>query len=167
MAPDWRTIPWHGIYKWLLQYKMVLLFLNSYKMWLAFNKTIWQDNIHSVFREWGNISRLTFELQCCFSQFHEDLTIFVSYIAVWTPIAATVFLVAVATLCKEQGVTVVGICCVYEVFIAQGVRNLSDSISNLKLKCHLETLGYGIWMIPFRYIYLSWWYHTLFTGACD
>lgn len=52
----------------------------------------------------------------------------------WTPIAATVFLVAVATLCKEQGVTVVGICCVYEVFIAQGVRNLSDSISNLKLK---------------------------------
>jgi hypothetical protein len=41
---------------------------------------------------------------------------------VWTPIALTVFLVAVATLCKEQGVTVVGICCVYEVFIAQGVR---------------------------------------------
>uniref|UniRef100_A0A8D0U0P2 Protein O-mannosyl-transferase TMTC3 n=1 Tax=Sus scrofa TaxID=9823 RepID=A0A8D0U0P2_PIG len=40
---------------------------------------------------------------------------------VWTPIALTVFLVAVATLCKEQGITVVGICCVYEVFIAQGV----------------------------------------------
>ncbi|XP_061871977.1 protein O-mannosyl-transferase TMTC3 [Colius striatus] len=38
---------------------------------------------------------------------------------VWTPIAMTVFLVAVATLCKEQGITVVGICCVYEVFIAQ------------------------------------------------
>lgn len=34
----------------------------------------------------------------------------------------TVFLVAVATLCKEQGITVVGICCVYEVFIAQKVR---------------------------------------------
>lgn len=31
-------------------------------------------------------------------------------------------LVAIATLCKEQGITVVGICCVYEVFIAQGVR---------------------------------------------
>lgn len=44
--------------------------------------------------------------------------------AVWTPIAAAVFLVAVATLCKEQGITVVGICCVYEVFIAQGVRIL-------------------------------------------
>uniref|UniRef100_A0AAY4CKD0 Protein O-mannosyl-transferase TMTC3 n=1 Tax=Denticeps clupeoides TaxID=299321 RepID=A0AAY4CKD0_9TELE len=39
---------------------------------------------------------------------------------VWTPIAATVILVAVATLCKEQGITVVGICCVYEVFVAQG-----------------------------------------------
>ncbi|XP_077688661.1 protein O-mannosyl-transferase TMTC3 isoform X2 [Eretmochelys imbricata] len=38
----------------------------------------------------------------------------------WTPIAVTVCLVAVATLCKEQGITVVGICCVYEVFIAQG-----------------------------------------------
>ncbi|XP_075712919.1 protein O-mannosyl-transferase TMTC3 [Rhinoderma darwinii] len=38
---------------------------------------------------------------------------------VWTPIASAVFLVAVATLCKEQGITVVGICCVYEVFIAQ------------------------------------------------
>ncbi|XP_065416222.1 protein O-mannosyl-transferase TMTC3 isoform X2 [Chrysemys picta bellii] len=39
---------------------------------------------------------------------------------VWTPIAVTVCLVAIATLCKEQGITVVGICCVYEVFIAQG-----------------------------------------------
>ncbi|KAG9490438.1 hypothetical protein GDO78_006007 [Eleutherodactylus coqui] len=39
---------------------------------------------------------------------------------VWAPIAAAVFLVAVATLCKEQGITVVGICCVYEVFVAQG-----------------------------------------------
>ncbi|CAH2277685.1 transmembrane and TPR repeat-containing 3 [Pelobates cultripes] len=39
---------------------------------------------------------------------------------VWIPIAVAVVLVAVATLCKEQGITVVGICCVYEVFIAQG-----------------------------------------------
>ncbi|XP_044535848.1 protein O-mannosyl-transferase TMTC3 isoform X2 [Gracilinanus agilis] len=56
------------------------------------------------------------------------LTAFLSYTKskgpnntiVWTPIALTVVLVAAATLCKEQGVTVVGICCVYEVFIAQG-----------------------------------------------
>lgn len=39
---------------------------------------------------------------------------------VWMPIALTVVLVAAATLCKEQGITVVGICCVYEVFVAQG-----------------------------------------------
>ncbi|MCI4380373.1 hypothetical protein PGIGA_G00239090 [Pangasianodon gigas] len=39
---------------------------------------------------------------------------------VWTPIVVTVLLVAVATLCKEQGITVIGICCVYEVFVAQG-----------------------------------------------
>lgn len=42
----------------------------------------------------------------------------------WTPIALTVVLVAAATLCKEQGITVVGICCVYEVFVAQGVSSL-------------------------------------------
>ncbi|XP_075945746.1 protein O-mannosyl-transferase TMTC3 isoform X2 [Anarhichas minor] len=39
---------------------------------------------------------------------------------VWAPIALTVVLVAAATLCKEQGITVIGICCVHEVFIAQG-----------------------------------------------
>jgi len=43
-------------------------------------------------------------------------------LSVWTPIISTVFLVAVATLCKEQGITVIGICCIYEVFVAQGVR---------------------------------------------
>lgn len=42
-------------------------------------------------------------------------------LSVWTPIISTVFLVAVATLCKEQGITVIGICCIYEVFVAQGV----------------------------------------------
>uniref|UniRef100_A0A8C5G508 Protein O-mannosyl-transferase TMTC3 n=1 Tax=Gouania willdenowi TaxID=441366 RepID=A0A8C5G508_GOUWI len=39
---------------------------------------------------------------------------------VWPPIALTVVLVAVATLCKEQGITVIGICCIHEVFVAQG-----------------------------------------------
>lgn len=45
-----------------------------------------------------------------------------SFFPVWAPIALTVVLVAAATLCKEQGITVVGICCIHEVFIAQGVR---------------------------------------------
>lgn len=40
----------------------------------------------------------------------------------WAPIALTVVLVAAATLCKEQGITVVGICCIHEVFVAQGVN---------------------------------------------
>ncbi|XP_056430373.1 protein O-mannosyl-transferase TMTC3 isoform X2 [Hyla sarda] len=54
---------------------------------------------------------------------------------VWTPIAAAVFLVAVATLCKEQGITVVGICCVYEVFIAQGytLPVLWDTVVQIRL----------------------------------
>uniref|UniRef100_A0A8C7MAN5 Transmembrane O-mannosyltransferase targeting cadherins 3 n=1 Tax=Oncorhynchus kisutch TaxID=8019 RepID=A0A8C7MAN5_ONCKI len=34
--------------------------------------------------------------------------------------AVNVVLVAAATLCKEQGITVIGICCVHEVFVAQG-----------------------------------------------
>lgn len=45
-----------------------------------------------------------------------------SFFPVWAPIALTVVLVAAATLCKEQGITVVGICCIHEVFVAQGVR---------------------------------------------
>ena len=47
---------------------------------------------------------------------------FLSLSLVWTPIAVTVVLVAAATLCKEQGITVIAICCVHEVFVAQGVR---------------------------------------------
>lgn len=50
--------------------------------------------------------------------------VFLFFLSVWAPIALTVVLVAAATLCKEQGITVVGICCVHEVFVAQGVRLL-------------------------------------------
>uniref|UniRef100_A0A8C6S5G5 Protein O-mannosyl-transferase TMTC3 n=1 Tax=Neogobius melanostomus TaxID=47308 RepID=A0A8C6S5G5_9GOBI len=54
---------------------------------------------------------------------------------VWTPILLTVVLVAVATLCKEQGITVVGICCIYEVFVAQGftLPLLLDTVRHLVL----------------------------------
>ncbi|XP_006818380.1 protein O-mannosyl-transferase TMTC3-like [Saccoglossus kowalevskii] len=37
----------------------------------------------------------------------------------WASMFVTMVLVVIATLCKEQGITVIGICCVYEVFIAQ------------------------------------------------
>ncbi|XP_052087258.1 protein O-mannosyl-transferase TMTC3-like [Mytilus californianus] len=38
---------------------------------------------------------------------------------VWPPLIYTVILVTVAMLCKEIGITVIGVCCVYEVFIVQ------------------------------------------------
>lgn len=37
----------------------------------------------------------------------------------WKQLFTTVFFVTIAMLCKEQGITVIGVCCVYEVFIAQ------------------------------------------------
>jgi len=40
---------------------------------------------------------------------------------VWPPLLCTVVLVAIAMLCKEIGVTVIGVCCVYEIFMAQQV----------------------------------------------
>lgn len=40
----------------------------------------------------------------------------------WIYLTASVVLVCMATLSKEQGITVVGVCCVYEVFIVQRLR---------------------------------------------
>ncbi|XP_019638100.1 PREDICTED: transmembrane and TPR repeat-containing protein 3-like [Branchiostoma belcheri] len=37
----------------------------------------------------------------------------------WSYVMYTVLLTSAATLCKEQGITVIGVCCVYDVFIAQ------------------------------------------------
>lgn len=39
----------------------------------------------------------------------------------WPPLIGTVVMVTIAMLCKEQGITVIGVCCVYEVFVAQRV----------------------------------------------
>ena len=39
----------------------------------------------------------------------------------WIQLLLTVAMVTIAMLCKEQGITVVGVCCVYEVFVAQRV----------------------------------------------
>lgn len=57
-------------------------------------------------------------------RFHFEYSLNSLLFSVWAPIALTVVLVAAATLCKEQGITVIGICCVHEVFIAQGVSLL-------------------------------------------
>ncbi|XP_013772946.1 transmembrane and TPR repeat-containing protein CG4050-like [Limulus polyphemus] len=40
----------------------------------------------------------------------------------WPPFLESIFLMTIATLCKEQGITVVGLCCTYEVFVAQKLR---------------------------------------------
>jgi hypothetical protein len=50
-----------------------------------------------------------------------DVICFLCAFSVWRPLIQTVALVTVAMLCKEQGITVIGVCCVYEVFIAQRV----------------------------------------------
>ena len=39
----------------------------------------------------------------------------------WRLLLWTIILVTIAMLCKEQGITVIGVCCVYEVFISQRV----------------------------------------------
>ncbi|XP_064602710.1 protein O-mannosyl-transferase TMTC3-like [Liolophura sinensis] len=49
----------------------------------------------------------------------------------WPWLALTVVLVTVAMLCKEVGITVIGVCCVYEVFIAQQMT-LGDILDVLR-----------------------------------
>ena len=39
----------------------------------------------------------------------------------WLRLLATIALVTIAMLCKEQGITIIAVCCVYEVFVAQKV----------------------------------------------
>ena len=55
----------------------------------------------------------------------------------WPPLLGTVVMVTIAMLCKEQGITVIGVCCVYEVFIAQRVRcwSLKYIVLNCAMPC--------------------------------
>ena len=53
----------------------------------------------------------------------------IDMLAVWRPLVLTVVLVTVAMLCKEQGITVIGVCCVYEVFMAQRVSRSSFELT--------------------------------------
>ncbi|XP_063053836.1 protein O-mannosyl-transferase TMTC3 [Engraulis encrasicolus] len=63
---------------------------------------------------------------------------------VWFPIVVTIVLVAAATLCKEQGITVVGICCVYEVFVAQGYTLPALMDTALQILRGKQMLPYGM-----------------------
>ncbi|XP_067123491.1 protein O-mannosyl-transferase Tmtc3-like isoform X2 [Centruroides vittatus] len=40
----------------------------------------------------------------------------------WFSLVQCIIITIIATLCKEQGITVVAVCCVYEIFIAQRLR---------------------------------------------
>ena len=42
-------------------------------------------------------------------------------VTVWSKLLLSIILVAIAVLCKEQGITVIGVCCVYDVVIARRV----------------------------------------------
>lgn len=73
-------------------------------------------------------------VDCMNELVHFERNLF-SFFPVWAPIALTVVLVAAATLCKEQGITVVGICCIHEVFVAQGVRLEDICMSSMRICC--------------------------------
>lgn len=47
----------------------------------------------------------------------------------WRYVGACTACVGIAMLCKEQGITVTGVCVVYEIFVAQRVSNISDCLS--------------------------------------
>lgn len=62
--------------------------------------------------------------------------LFVSVID-WRKLLVTIFLVTIAMLCKEQGITVIGVCCVYEVFVAQKVCYFYELLLKLLSK-HIQ-----------------------------
>lgn len=67
----------------------------------------------------------------------------ISYFTDWNQLMLTVGLVTVAMLCKEQGITVIGVCCVYEVFIAQKVNLCKTQFQygqTFKFKLHQRIL---------------------------
>ena len=53
----------------------------------------------------------------------------------WRLLLWTIILVTIAMLCKEQGITVIGVCCVYEVFISQRVTLSSIIVIMQDLLC--------------------------------
>lgn len=47
--------------------------------------------------------------------------VFFCLVSGWRQLGVSMILVATAMLCKEQGITVTGVCAVYEIFVAQKV----------------------------------------------
>lgn len=83
------------------------MFLLSFKYWIFF------DYVKFIFDFLELCNFFIFLLYC-----QTDLyKIFTG----WKHLSLTVVCVAAAMLCKEQGITVTGICAVYELFVAQKV----------------------------------------------
>jgi hypothetical protein len=56
---------------------------------------------------------------------------------VWPPLLYTVMLVAIAMLCKEIGVTVIGVCCVYQWLVTGQWFSPDTPVSSTnKTDCH-------------------------------
>lgn len=107
---------------------------------LKFKQTEWHSRLLSVV--WREVSFALSPSMC-------------SLWPVWTPIALTVVLVAAATLCKEQGITVIGICCVHEVFVAQGVRAITSLVVGASLT-HGHALTVKLWFWVMGWILDNW-----------
>ena len=56
----------------------------------------------------------------------------------WSKLTVTVVYVVIATLCKEQGITVVGVCAVYEVLVTQRVSMIYISRVAYLCKCFIK-----------------------------
>lgn len=44
------------------------------------------------------------------------------FILGWKPLTFSIVCLGIAMLCKEQGITIAGVCALYEVFVAQKVK---------------------------------------------
>lgn len=54
-------------------------------------------------------------------------------VAVWFKLLLSVILTAIAMLCKEQGITVIAVCCVFELVIVQQVWYVAPFIWNFSV----------------------------------
>lgn len=68
----------------------------------------------------------------------------VTIFAGWKPLTLSVVCLSVAMLCKEQGITIAGVCALYEVFVAQKVKLAHKYFSNARLYYKLAFMIYKL-----------------------
>lgn len=62
--------------------------------------------------------------------------VFLFYIVTgWKSLSLSMISIATAMLCKEQGITVAGVCVLYELFITQKVRNVNVTYYVTEIFC--------------------------------